>query len=584
MSNPNADDKILALRRELAAQRRACLQMPPEEALVRILEHPQPAALVHSLPEEDFYFLIQDIGPDDAHPLIALGSQRQLEYLLDQNVWSRDRIDIHTLFLWLERLVASDPARMVRWLAAEKSNLVEYYLFNSIAIRMRQHDQDPAEFGPDFVSFDNFFYIRILDLPTTAPLGEALQKRHHRLVHRILEGLADEDHANYQRLLLAAMNVLPAEAEEEAYRLRNVRLAEKGFLPFEEAVGLYQPTRFDRFPNTAARFRPLPEAGETRLPMVPITLLDDAHLFSRALQTITPGEALDQLQAEFAALCNRISVADRLKIERRDDLRAVVHKACGYLNIGLERLDPETPSSAAAARSVQAFTLEGLFRLGYSEAVHLKQAAEGWVATSWFAGNGLPLTFWGEIWLGVVGGLLLKRPRFFTNDRSGPLYREFKCLAEIQATGRQLARVRAFDHLLEQMQIDLPPRGQFGHLTYKSVLLTLWARSTLGLPETLRPIPLDVFGSFWDSLFRRPAPTGAGRGTIADRHLAILQQWLARRTNQDPAGVAQGVGPALEALLDELEEEYGRVFRTAIDPRYISHFLLESEDSGGIQA
>ena len=141
MSNPNADDKILALRRELAAQRRACLQLPPEKALARILEHPQPAALVHSLPEEDFYFLIQDIGPDDARSLIALGSQRQLEYLLDQNVWSRDRIDIHTLFFWLERLVASDPARMVRWLAAEKSNLVEYYLFNSIATRMREHDQ-----------------------------------------------------------------------------------------------------------------------------------------------------------------------------------------------------------------------------------------------------------------------------------------------------------------------------------------------------------------------------------------------------------------------------------------------------------
>ncbi|MGD8241649.1 MAG: DUF6178 family protein, partial [Desulfobacterales bacterium] len=210
--------------------------------------------------------------------------------------------------------------------------------------------------------------------------------------------------------------------------------------------------------------------------------------------------------------------------------------------------------------------------------------AENWVAASWFARNGLPLTFWGEAWLGVVGGLLLKRPRFFTNDRSGPLYREFACLAEIRETGRQLDQVRALDFLLARMHIDLPPRGQFGHLTYKSVLLTLWARSTLGLSEALQPISLETFGSFWESLFSEGAPTGAGARTIADRHHAALRQWLARRAGQDPAAVADRIGPALAALLNELQEEYGRVSRKAIDPRYVSHFLLENADTGEIQA
>ncbi len=157
MTPPTADDKILALRRELTAQRRRILDQPPEEALARVLAHPQPAALAHSFPEEDFFFLIQDIGPDDAHPLIALGSGRQLEYLLDQQVWNRDRLDLRELFFWLERFVTADPARMVRWLAGEKSDLVEYYLFNTIEIRLRENDQDPTDFGPEFTSFDNFF-------------------------------------------------------------------------------------------------------------------------------------------------------------------------------------------------------------------------------------------------------------------------------------------------------------------------------------------------------------------------------------------------------------------------------------------
>ncbi len=577
MSAPDNDDKMLALRRELARQRRACLDLPPEKVVARILEHPHPAALVHSFAEEDFYFLIQDIGLDDAHSLIALGSGRQLEYMLDQQVWNRDRLDLHELFLWLERIVAADPTRMVRWLAGEKADLVEYYLFNTIEIRLREHDQDPTDFGPGFTSFDNFFFFRIVDLPAAEPLGEERQKKHRRLVRRILECLAEDDHVHYQRILLSALNVLTAETEEEAYRLRNVRLAEKGFLPFEEAVGLYQPLRYDRFQQTAARFRALSPNENTRLPMAPLDLIESDQLFHQALQAIEAGEALDQIQSEFAALCNRLSVADRLKPQTRDDLKAAVRKACGYLNIGLERLNPDPPLALNAVRSLQAFTVEGIFRLGYSQAVRLKQAAEGWVADSWFAHGGLPLTFWGEDGLGLLGGLLLKRPLFFDRDHQGHRYREFACLADIHATGRRLERLRAMDGLLARLPIELPPHRRYGHLTYKNVLLTLWARSELDLPDALRPIALDRFEAFWDFLFEAgPQKKTTGCTITAARRRACLL-WLARQAAFEVEALDEAIGALLASLFEELQEEYGRVSRTALDPRYIHHFLLAKD-------
>ena len=580
MSTPNADDKIPARRRELAVQRRQVIDLPPEKALAHILAHPQPAALVHSFPEEDYYFLIQDIGPEDAHPLIALGSHRQLEYVLDQQVWNRDRLDIKSLFLWFDRLVAAESARMVRWLATEKSDLVEYYLFNTIAIQMRQDEQDPTDFGPEFTSFDNFFYFRILDLPSAEALGEDVQKRHRRLVRRILECLADDDHVRYQRLLLSAMNVLPAETEEEAYRQRNVRLAEKGFLSFEEAVGLYQPMGYDRFHQTAARFRALGAGENTRLSMATLDLMASDQLFHRAVQAIEPGEALDQIQSEFAALSNCLTVADRLQPETRDDLNPAVQKACGYLNIGLERLNPEPPQALNAARSLETFNLEGIFRLGYSQAVRLKQEAEDWVAGSWFARGGLPLTFWGEDGLGLLGGLLLKRPLFFDRDSRGHRYREFTCLVDIQRTGRRLAQVQAIDNLLAGMQIELPLPRRYGHLTYKSVLLTLWVRSELGLTLTLRPIALERFGAFWDSLFTAPSTGADPRRTIAAERRRACLQWLTRRTAGRVDDLAETIGPSLAALFAELQEAYGQVSRTAIDPRYIHHFLLAPGESG----
>lgn len=577
MSHSNTDNKMPARRRELATERRACLATDPEKAMARILDYPQPAALVHSFPEEDFFFLLQDIGPDDAQPLIALGSRSQLEYVLDQQVWSRDRVDLKALSQWLGRFVAADPTRMTRWLTTEKANLVEFYLFNVLDVRIREHDQDPSELGPGFISFDNYFYLRIRDVPAAEALGDVFQKNHQRLVRRVLEILADENYVDYQRMLLAAINVLPAETEEEAYRLRNVRLAEKGFLPFEEAVGLYQPLRFDRFQQTAARFQRLPATGDRRLPMAPLTLLDSEHLFSRALQTFSPGAALEQCQSEFASLCNRLVVADRLKVDSRDDLHAVVRKACGYLNIGLERLDADLASSSAAsaARQIRSFTLEGLFRLGYSQAADLKQEAEGWITTSWFAQNGLPLTFWGETWLGVVGGLLLKRPLFYDNYRTGKLYREFASLKDIHTARRQLQQVQAFDRLLDRMGVERPARQRFGHLTYKSVLLTLWARSALGLADALRPIALDAFLPFWESLFEAGQSDKAGGRMIRPTGPEAFQQWLVRRAKQKSQDLESTIGPVVVALFKELQEEYGRVSADAIDLRYISHFLLE---------
>ena len=64
------DRKSIDRIRGLQTQRAEIMALPPEEALERILSHPQPAALVHSFPESDFYLLVHEIGPEDALPVL----------------------------------------------------------------------------------------------------------------------------------------------------------------------------------------------------------------------------------------------------------------------------------------------------------------------------------------------------------------------------------------------------------------------------------------------------------------------------------------------------------------------------------
>ena len=69
MTDDKADKKALERFEKLREKRLQILALPPKKAMDRILEDPQPAALVHSFPEQDFYFLIHDIGAGDSLPL-----------------------------------------------------------------------------------------------------------------------------------------------------------------------------------------------------------------------------------------------------------------------------------------------------------------------------------------------------------------------------------------------------------------------------------------------------------------------------------------------------------------------------------
>ena len=245
------DNRMDTLLKSLQRARREILSLPPDRVLGAILDAPHPAALVHGFAETDLHLLIQDIGPSDALPLLALASDRQLQFILDMEIWEQDRIDPESARHWVDLLHHADPARLTRWLMGRQTAFAVYHLMRNIEVRIREHDQDPSDFGDGFVTVDGTFYVRPLDLPE-AP-EEAGDQRENTLIE-ILRRMADHDHDRYQRILLESAAVIPAEYEEEAFRMRNVRLAEKGFLPFDEAVGIYQPLRPGEFVARASRY------------------------------------------------------------------------------------------------------------------------------------------------------------------------------------------------------------------------------------------------------------------------------------------------------------------------------------------
>ncbi len=576
--------KIISNIDRLTMERKKILSMTPDKVVDQILNAPQPAALVHSFPEEDLYFLIHDVGTKDSLPLISLASNRQWQYIMDMEVWDRDRINLESTGKWLNLLDQADSKRSLKWLIEQNLELVELYLYKNIEVIIREHDQDPSEFSRDYFTFDDYYYIRLINDPLIPGEDDDTShknagKDHNEQIVRFLKNLTSYNPLEYHKFLLEAASVIPAETEEEMYRLRNVRLAEKGFLPFDEAIGIYQPLK----PETLEKSGPVPKqtgtdsAGYHHTPFHAADLINDDNLFQIVLSTgLNTPEILPMLQNEFASLCNTIIVADQKKIQSKTELKGIVEKACGYISIGLKQLTKDKSISSKTAGTIYAdlikkHTLSNIFRVGYGFGLKHKWRAEKWLSESWFIKNGLPLTFWGEEWMGVLGGLLIKKPLFFDNYKTGVIYREFSSLVDLNSTEFILNEIIAFDRLLSLTNIKLETLSTYRFLTYKNLMLTLWLRHFMGFEPIAKPVSFSDFKNFYTKLW-----TGKKKPfTIRPSMKQSFLDWFSELTGRRDYEITEKAGLTLENLFEELEEEYGEVTIKNIDPRYIQIFLIE---------
>jgi len=558
----------------LAQDRKRILGLPPEKALEAIADHPYPVTLVQSMAEEDLYFLVHHIGPEDAVPVLALASNQQWDYLLDLEGWDRDQVSPLATTEWLVRLLKADADRFTHWIIHEKQDELAFYLFRNIELHIREYDQDPGEVADDFFTEDQTYYMRLRPYPA---LQEKGQESRDLFVKDLLNRIAVYDYSRYRDFLLASQSVIPSETEEELYRQRNVRLAEKGLLPFDEAVGVYQPLKpielHARGRKTAAFDGRIVDAYP--LPVDSQGPSEDADLFSRTLLQIQDPHALHRLQAEFAGLCNQVIAADQKRIREKAILTQVVRKVGGYLSIGLEKVaaESQTDTPYANANLIQYHLLADIFRVGYGCALALKWRAEKWQRASWYHHAGLPLSFWGEVFTGVLGGLLIKKPLYYDNYATGVLYREFATLEDIEKTTAQLDRIIAFDDLFSLMGVEIGSVRGDGPLTYENALLTLWANHSLNMgtaPNTPLPLRRDQFSRFFDELWRPDIRPRRISNTVRE----IFLGWIADRSGLTTYEISERMASALEQLFLNLEEELGDVERKDLDSRFISLFLF----------
>jgi hypothetical protein len=543
------------------------LPLSGSEILNRILDCPDPKKAVQGLPAEDFYWILKKFSEEDALTLLELASERQWEYVLDLELWRKDRFDVQLASRWLATLNQADGVRLARWLMSEGESLAHYHFFRAVDVVVTSNKDESYDLPPGFFSLDGVFHIRARD------------PQHREAMENMIRTMGDTDFLRYQALLLGLSGVLPAELEEEMYRRRNVRLAEHGFLPFEESISVYAPLEPERI--KVEKGLSLPDLSfdpemRSLVPTAPFEQARSGNLLTEATAGIYDPWFLDRIRIEFAGLCNQIHSADGMEFHELDDLIGTCRKAARYVNLALERLCGR--DLTAAAQVLQSHPLVTLFRVGFGLALKVKWEVERWYRGSWCQRQALGFSFWGDRWGAILAGLLSEKPKFHSGPGSEEEYKDFEWLSELSESMLVLRRLMVLDGLIEKLT-EHESGEPFLHgpeSTFHALLFNSWGRGVLGLPPGFSGISLKQVKRLFSILRgkgRRPPYAMEG---FEEKFVAHFMS-VARHADAEASLILK---ETLSLIWREFVEEYEDVALSEIDGRYIRFISIRAASKG----
>jgi hypothetical protein len=348
----NFEEKVLAaLPPEKAAGR--LMAIPATERLNILLNRSDAKAVVHALPAQDFYLFVKEIGEERALSLLALAKNSQINHILDLEGWNRDQVQPGKTLAWLEALLKASDQNFLEWLYKVDFELLVTLFKNWLDVQTLPDDFEHADMPDDFPqeTIDDQYYFNVK------------YPQYRDFLKSILNYLFDTHNEFYRDLLNQVIYALESELEELAFQFHRGRLEDNSIPDFEEAATIYQPLGPSGITNRKTVKSEVEHA--TAAPIFAMMLVPKHDLLTEALALIDNINIRKTLQTEFAALANKVIIADNLASDIPDNLRQAADKATAYVNLALE--DESSAEISKAAHLLSTTFIEDLFRLGQAQ-------------------------------------------------------------------------------------------------------------------------------------------------------------------------------------------------------------------------
>jgi hypothetical protein len=535
--------------------------------------------IVQSLPEEEFYYTLKEIGPKHVSSLVALASPEQILFCFDIEGWKRGRLNHRKMLDWWELVLDTGDTKAWQLIQDMEEELFVVFLAGQLKVVKPGTEIELAEIDRDWFTLDNQYFLKFRN-PRQA--GE--------IVSQILELIFRKDYQRYTGILEGVLWSVPTETEELAFKWRQSRLMNKGFPDLYESLEIYRYVDPSVSEDKGRTYRDPVDEGthqwdeiDPNFYLVPKEGRD--NFFSQSLRIALERDGADTLKGELVYLCNKAMVADGAEISELDDVRQTLDHVYHYLNVGLSHLAQEDTNQGATI--LQRLYLKQIFQVGYSRTVQLSRRAQRIVANEWFPEGKASLTLLDTPYREAVEGLLQKRPVFFQGlvDPSSADYRHFQTLHDVSVSEDCLGTIEFILHLHSTVYgfsydklrtSDLtgcsPPH--WDDITFRTI--TLVGLTNYLLKGTLDFIPLnpeEVRAVIKQILQHneRGDIVPALRPGVVDQ----LQHYLHRLMEGDQPHDISRAWLYWQQCLEAFVDEFGLLdLNTPIDPRFVKGLLV----------
>jgi len=539
--------------------------------LERVLEvlSEDPGALEGLAPSE-LYFLLKDIGPHDAAPLLPAATDDQLCRLVDFDGWEGDRFSPQRFAAWLELAWSESQETASRFLRAADPEALALQIMKQA--RIVQSDKTPEQ-ADELGGRDDVFQSPDMNFWVICEAGsEALPR-----LKRVVDLLYATDLAWARELLNAAAWELVSSLEHEALRFRSARLGEEGFPSRDEALRIYRSVDMKRLRELleqhGERVRAAKAGAATRAiwDLGPADA-DSESLLSRALMSMRDGPRKAGIIRSLAHLLGEVVMAETGgDFSDEEGAARAPARLHGIVSAGLEHLAGPVPEDAATL--LRRLHPRILFRTGYTLLLGIRNEARACLRRA--SGRGFRLLDEGpwRLALEEAAGFVPRIHRVL-DDPGETTAREVRGSDDMQ-TLRDLVRDAAarLDFVIDNLGASPGVLETFvgeddrKHVTCTTITGTALLDALVDLPMVtpLNSAQLDAALDLW-----MPWSDKAQR-RVPDE---VVQSSLARRVGAESPPVRCLVEDSVQRLLSTFE----RVPKGAVpDPRFLGAAVLVGE-------
>jgi hypothetical protein len=357
---PTDDESVIPLSRWRAALARARRGRKADA----IISEPDAARLVPTLPVQELYYAIKEVGLADAAELVALATAEQVQGFVDLDVWERDHLDERRVDAWIDTLADAGYEKMGAIIEALDPEVLALWLKRQAVIYDLTIEDPPEDSEGHFFPTPDRFYL--LDIIVGGEEGKALE--------RMLDWIYRYDLELGRRIIMSAKWELDSDLEEHAWRWRQGRMADLGYVDFYEALSIYQWLDPASVKVDEHTFVAPPPETPTELPAVLAGSLDEAGFFGKALGTLGSDAEVERLHGALVLLINKAMAADLVDPGDFEHGKEALGRAVAYVGLGLEYL--ARGDATRAGQALLSVALERIFRVGFSLTLQLKTLAD----------------------------------------------------------------------------------------------------------------------------------------------------------------------------------------------------------------